>query len=392
MIPTLRCQSCESSGLQIFYEALAVPIHNSLLVSSRQEALDFPTGDIRLSFCSTCGFIQNSAFDLSLMHYSPEYEDTQAYSLKHIRFARELAQHLLERYDLRGKDILEIGCGKGDFLILICELGGCRGIGFDPAYSEGAIPSSERSQVRFVRDLYSESYRDVSADLVCCRHTLEHIPNVRSFVQMVRSCLEGRSNTVVFFEVPDTARILDEEAFWDIYYEHCAYFTLGSLARLFSLCGFDLLDLRKSFGNQYLLLEAKPAATNTRLSFDDADLAGLQLLVQRFAQRLSGRLAEWREKLHKAYNQGQRVVLWGGGSKAAGFLTSLGIREEIQYIVDINPKKQGGFLPGTGQEIVGPAFLSSYRPDRVILMNPIYQDEVAQDINNLGITTKIEVL
>ena len=64
----------------------------------------------------------------------------------------------------------------------------------------------------------------------------------------------------LFFELPDTERVLDECAFWDIYYEHCSYFTPGSLERLFRRSGFEVTRQWKAFDDQYLMLEARPGA------------------------------------------------------------------------------------------------------------------------------------
>ena len=94
-----------------------------------------------------------------------------------------------------------------------------------------------------------------------------------------------------------------------------------------------------------------------------------------------------RSSVARANNQ--RVVLWGGGSKAVAFLTTLGIRDEIQYAVDINPHKHGAYLAGTGQEVVAPAFLRSYRPDLVIIMNPVYVDEITRDLAAMGLQPEI---
>jgi hypothetical protein len=57
--------------------------------------------------------------------------------------------------------------------------------------------------------------------------------------------------------------------------------------------------------------------------------------------------------------------------------------------VDINPYKHGTYMAGTGQEIVGPEFLRAYRPDVVIVMNPIYCNEIQRDLDGMGITAEL---
>jgi hypothetical protein len=82
----------------------------------------------------------------------------------------------------------------------------------------------------------------------------------------------------------------------------------------------------------------------------------------------------------------QRVVVWGSGSKGITYLNMLPAAASIHYAVDINPRKQGMHITGTGQRIVGPAFLADYNPDAVIVMNPLYIDEIRQTLNELGVT------
>ena len=74
----------------------------------------------------------------------------------------------------------------------------------------------------------------------------------------VRAAIGDRTDTVVLFELPDVLRVLRDAAFWDVYYEHCSYFSPGSLARLFRLTGFEVLRLEMDYDDQYILLEAKP--------------------------------------------------------------------------------------------------------------------------------------
>jgi SAM-dependent methyltransferase len=253
-----NCPSCDAVGMSIFYELQSVPLHSVLLLSTRQKALDYPTGDIALGFCPICGFISNVAFDSSLQEYSSGYEATQAFSPTFSAFAHRLAERLIDQYDLRGKDIIEIGCGQGEFLTMLCELGGNRGVGFDPAYVGPRTESQAQNRITFIKDFYSERYADYRGDFVCCKMTLEHIQRPADFVSTVRRSLGDQSDTIVFFQVPDVLRILRERAFWDIYYEHCSYFSLGSLARLFRKCGFDVIRLAKEYDGQYLMIEARP--------------------------------------------------------------------------------------------------------------------------------------
>lgn len=384
------CHTCDARDISIFCEMKSVPVHSVLLMPSREIAINYPKGDMALGFCQNCGFISNVAFNPSMHEYSSKYEETQGFSPTFNTFHRNLASQLISRYNLRNKDIIEIGCGKGEFLTLLCELGGNRGVGFDPSYISERNQSEVRNRITFIRDFYSEKYADYRGDFICCKMTLEHIHLTADFVRTVRRSLENQQDTVVFFQVPNVIPILRGLGFWDIYYEHCSYFSLGSLAHLFRTCGFDVINLARDYNDQYLIIEARPDnGTNGILLEDEDDFSELSKDVIYFSQNYQKTLDRWEYKLKEIKQSGMRAVIWGSGSKGVAFLTSLNITDEIEFVVDINPYKQGMYMPGTGHKIVGPAFLQEYKPDIAIIMNPIYREEIQQDLQKRGLATEL---
>jgi hypothetical protein len=382
----LRCPSCGSSGLEVFHEQEDIPVHSVRLVATREEALTFPRGSLRLGFCAQCGFITNTAYDSAPQDYSVSYEETQGFSPTFSAWANDLAGRWVDRYDLHDKDVLEIGSGKGEFLISMVEQGAGRGVGIDPSFVEGRVDSHVADRVTFIKDYYSEAHGHLTGDAVVCRHTLEHIHPTGEFMSLVRRSLEGRTDTVVLFELPDVGRVLREVAFWDIYYEHCSYFTPGSLARLYRRAGLEVLDLALEYDGQYILIEGRPAngapSPKHRLEEDPAEVAED---ARRFVTDFAKTRADWQERLANARADGRRTVIWGGGSKGVSFLTTLGIGSEVEYVVDVNPHKQGMYMAGTGHRVVAPEILRDYRPDLVIAMNPIYLGEIGAALSSLGV-------
>ncbi len=385
-----NCKSCSSSDVTVFHRLSNVPVNSCLLFADRSQAESYPRGEIVLGFCRKCGFISNLCFNSALARYTEGYEEQQSFSPRFNQFARELATGLIERHNLRDKTVVEIGCGKGDFLLLLSELGRNRGVGIDPTYVPGRNDGSASDKVTFIRDFYSERYAQHTGDMICCRHTLEHISDTAAFVQTVRRGIGDKTNTLVFFELPDVERVLHECAFWDIYYEHCSYFSLGSLARLFRACGFEVTDLAKAYDGQYLLIEAKPAkgAVSTPLH-NEEPVEELSRAVDEFRTRYDQVVKQWRKQVQSIREAGQRGVIWGSSSKCVAFLKTIGISDEIEYIVDINPHRQGKYLPGSGKLIVAPSFLREYRPDAVIAMNPIYLDEIRSELTSLGLQPEL---
>lgn len=387
------CPSCRATETRIFHELRQVPAHSVLLLPTQAEARAYPRGDIALGFCSSCGFISNTAFDQRLNHYDGDYEATQGFSPTFNQFHRRLAGYLIDRYSLAGRTVVEIGCGQGEFLQLLSEAGGCKGIGFDPAFDPCRHELPDNPEVKIIRDYYSEHYADIHGDLFCCKMTLEHIPDVRAFVGSVARAVVGRPRTPVFFQVPNARYILRDTAFWDIYYEHCSYFTPGALARLFRACGFTVTDLWCDYGDQYVMVEARidPTGAPGRLAAEEP-VAEAARLVEQFAAAYPRRLEEWRGLVERIRREGLRAVVWGAGSKAVAFFSALQVRDEIPFAVDINPYKHETFMAGSGQEIVAPEFLRQYQPQLVIIMNPIYRDEIGRDLERLGVAAEIAQL
>ncbi len=377
--------------MQSFYHVDNIPVHSCLLMPTREEAVSYPTGTLHLGFCPNCGFVCNTAFDPGMHEYSARYEETQGFSPTFNKFAKQLAQDLVDKHNLGpGTTVLEIGCGKGEFLVLMCELGKCNGIGLDPGYRPERTNSEAAKRIEFIVDFYGPKYSHLTADFICCRHTLEHIAPTHEFMADLRKTIGNRKDTIVFFELPDVMRELVEGAFWDLYYEHCTYFSAGSLARLFRQTHFNVTELEVVYAGQYLLITATPTDGPTQPSLPlENDLAELKQRVAAFPEVCGKAIRYWRSFVEERAAKGQRVVLWGSGSKGVSFLTTLRLMDEIEYVVDINPFRQGKFMPGTGQQIVGPDFLPNYKPDCVIVMNPIYVDEIRRDLEQRGLKPEL---
>ena len=96
------CPCCGSSGLKDFYEVRDVPAQSNAVLRSREEAMAFPRASVKLAFCPTCGFITNTLFDPAVEDQGAGYEATQACSGTFNRFARELAQSWIDRFQLAG--------------------------------------------------------------------------------------------------------------------------------------------------------------------------------------------------------------------------------------------------------------------------------------------------
>ncbi|MDH3579118.1 MAG: class I SAM-dependent methyltransferase [Hyphomicrobiales bacterium] len=385
-----NCPCCGGPAIQSIYSVRDIPVHSCVLLDTLEDALKFPRRDLDLVFCSDCGFAFNSIFDEAIMGYSTNFEESQHFSGTFNSFAKELARDIAQKAGLKGKHVLEIGCGKGEFLLELCGLDDSTGLGIDPGYREDRVAGKTSGKVDFIVDFFGPAYNELEADIILCRHTLEHICPVRDFVADIRQMVGDRRDVLVFFETPDAERVLAEGAFWDIYYEHCSYFSAGTHARLFRRQGFDVTEVDLVYDRQYIVQYARPAegVSEPRLPLEN-DLGRMKELAAAFPGRVTQIQAHWRDLVTSASAEGKHVAIWGGGSKGVSFVTTLGLRTEVRSVVDINPYKQGKFLPGSGHRVIAPQALVDDPPDIVIVMNPVYVDEISEQLRGLGISADV---
>ena len=389
MIHSATCTACGNS-MRTIYEVRGIPTNSCIMLESREEALAYPVGDITLGFCDACGFIRNTSFDPMMAEYSGRYEETQSFSETFNAFHQELVDTLIERWDLHGKRIIEIGCGKGEFLSLLCQAGGNTGTGFDPGFDpERGIGQCE--EIEFVQDFYTERTCTKPADFVACKMTLEHIRDVAEFVRSMKHAMSNRYKSTLFVQVPESRRIISECAFEDIYYEHCSYFTPGSIARLFRRLELDVLNLEVTYGDQYLTVEAGNRAAGDRSMELEESLGELRCEVENFSTRCTEKINEWTELL-ASYRERGPIAIWGSGSKALAFLYAVEAVNGISRVVDINPHRHGFFLPGIGLKISSPDSLREDPPAAVIAMNRVYTQEIQDSLDAMGLNADLIAL
>ena len=324
------------------YSQQDFPVFQNRMYDSEAEAMSCPLGDIHLVEDQGTGLVFNQSFDESKLVYDNNYQNEQAHSPAFKLHLERVAEIVSSQ--MGEEKLVEVGCGKGFFLELLLQ-GNFDIVGYDPTY-EGSNPR-----------IRAENFRpDVvggPANLIL-RHVLEHIQHPFDFLKKLNLANEGTGK--IYIEVPCLDWIFQHRAWFDIFYEHVNYFRLCDFQKMFG----RILECGHLFGGQYIYIVADLATLKRpEYSQDDA----VQFPAP-FAPK-------------KVSYPGD--VVWGGASK--GVIFSL-LRQRIGFpvsiVIDINPSKQGRYLPVTGLRVQSPdeALSQLSKGAKIYVMNSNYLDEI----------------
>jgi len=362
------------------YKREHCPAMNNVTYETEREAVGSPVGELELILCHKCGLVFNSVFDATLLNYDRRYDNSRNSSKAYCDYLDELVANFAGDISKDAK-ILEVGCGNGDFLKILCEKTGASGFGYDQTYT---------GEVNYkTATLYKEYFKPPTSrrtyDVLVLRHDLEHDHQPYLFLKdLCRSevLVEGAK---IWIETPDLEWIVKRGAFYDVTYEHCNYFSKDSLATLVSSIGFCNIRSTNVFGGQYLLLEAAYRAADQKWPEGNSSTSGVDLknVFDTFQKRCSDLI-----------RTSENLCVWGASGKGVIFLSCLDaeLSEKVKRVVDINRNKQGRYLPGSAKCVQAPEVLKQVQGCiDVLIMNEVYSKEIESDLQEMGVVSRVHI-
>lgn len=374
----MNCPLCKSSELSLMASRKNFPVLQNVLCDTPEKSEKIPRGDISLYMCKTCEFVFNATY--KQVNYDKNYENYQGCSSLFGDYLKNNAKKVAD-YIIGQKQpvlLLEIGCGQGNFLTEVMSYIPddlkVSAIGYDPA-----CKAENNSRLQFVTKYFDEeaakfvsSLKEFPIKVCLSRHVIEHIqdPNL-----ILKSCSLLDAGTHIFLETPNVDWILKHNAFEDIVYEHCSFYSPKSIQYLLQKYGFSLVEFSSVFGGQYMWIEAEKEETVENRCFSYRK--GEETLFNKWIKSTSS----------VGGGGGIEFIVWGAGAKCVAFLQAIDPNKKyISKVIDINPRKQGMFLSGSGHKIVPPEYLKTVKKSKVlIIMNENYLNEIKECVANMGI-------
>ena len=331
-----------------------LPIFQNKMFLESADAINCTKGDVVLVQNTDTGLIYNAAFNQNLMQYDDNYQNEQAHSTVFQQHLNDV-KSIIERCFLT-KSFIEVGCGKGYFLEYMGKAG-FDVVGLDPTY-EGQNPK--------VIKKYFEPSLGLQSDGIVLRHVLEHVSNPYAFLATIAEANGNKG--YIYIEVPCLDWICEHRAWFDIFYEHVNYFRLADFHRMFG----NVIESGHVFGGQYLYVVAD-LATLKKPICTEADIFTFPCDFLSDIKRIADSA------------KSQSNVIWGGASKGvifALYMQRAGV--SIDFVIDINPAKQGKYLGASGLRVSSPkeVLCKLEKGNDIFVMNSNYLEEIIKLSDN----------
>ncbi|MCA9142728.1 MAG: methyltransferase domain-containing protein [Planctomycetaceae bacterium] len=385
------CPLCGSTRADSLLTLTDIPTNCHRLSLAGDEARAAPRGDLELVFCGQCELLYNRRFEPGKLIYDSRYENAQHFSPLFQKYITDLATELTATHDLRNKTTLEIGCGDGRFLKLLCSEPASCGIGYDPAGTD--TPLADNIQIR------TTTFDDQACEPVhfaVSRHVLEHVRAPLDFLKSIHRCLETHNGTI-YVEVPNADYMLQLSSTWDLLYEHGLYFTSNALRYAMKHAGFEVLQIQECFGGQFLSAEGIATAGNDgrRHTFAGSEASVTDSLANHaasFGSVVRKSIDRWSDEFRIWKERRISVAIWGAGTKGIMFANQVDMADNLAALVDVNPRKWHRYIPGAAIAISPPDDQALSDVQVVLVMNPIYETEIRQHFANAGWTAEFIVV
>ena len=315
--------------------------------------------DLQIDQCASCGLVQHS---LPPVSYHRDVIRAIVYSAEMAAFRLQQLGGWIRDFDLHNQNVLEIGCGRGEYLDLLMRSGAQRVFGL-----ENAGLSVQQASVRGlnVRQGYlSADFSNPWAfrfDAFAIFSFLEHWPDLKGSLNKLHTLLnEGAPGLI---EVPNFDFIIQNGLYSEFTTDHIFYFDKNSLRTVLELCGFEVQSV-DSIWHDYIL----SARVKKRSRLDARGFKTKQTEIVAQLRSFTGRF------------QPPDVVIWGAGHQALAVIALARLKDQVSHVIDSAAFKQYKFTPASHLLIKPPDSLLQDKPHAIVIMAAAYSDEVAATI------------
>ena len=392
----VTCRGCGELLSLTFLDLGSSPIANDLITLENLNSpeIQYP---LHTMTCTSCAFVQLPEVALRESLFRSDYVYFSSYSTSWLAHAKEYVSLLTSRLNLGIEDLVVEVASNDGYLLQYFSEAGIQVLGVEPAsgVAEVAIAKGIPTIIDFFgEEIARQLAKKTKPRLMLGNNVLAHVPNIHDFIEGFSLLIDDEG--LITFEFPHLLNLIRNNQFDTIYHEHYSYLSITALKPIFESHGLKIVDIEKlsTHGGSIRIFVAKAESIwetqdvvnmtlNEELVFDPRDRTVWTSLQERTLKTKLDLVAE----LVRCKKEGIRVAAYGAAAKGNTLLNYSGIDSDfIEYVVDLNPQKQGNFLPGSRIPIVGDLVLNENPPDVLLVLPWNIIDEVKVQLNHLSST------
>ena len=367
------CPCCGKSSFTEIFKNDNIPQYNLSYQETLNKALDIPNVCVNFVKCNNCEFTFNKEY--TQLDYLVEYNVNRSHSTVFNEYLNKIISKLLINLPNEINNVVEVGASHCDFAnALLNEKPNLNYFAYDPSTTTTNININKN--LHFFKTYYDVSFFN-KPDLLILRHVLEHISNIRKFMNIILH--EGPK--YLFIEIP-CFEFIERENGYNYHYfsnEHCSYFNTNSFKYFMNSLGYFPIYLDREFGGEYIVSFWQKQSEKKLQKV---------VLSQTNINKLVGNFNSWKLLIKNQILDNS--IIWGAGGKGVMLTNILELNHEnTPFIIDLNKDIQGKYIPSNGIQIVSPEILLEYNLSSVINLNPLYNVEIKNHVSKLGLNTNV---
>ena len=384
----MGCPCCGSKSVQDLMAVPNAPLSCATLFKTDRDALSSRSCNLNIVLCESCSHIYNDSFNSEFPDlYQSDYHSSVTASPQARLDQNNIASRLNDFVILKGKTVLEIGCGDGFFMNQLNSFG-AELIGYEPSATFELVVNRPGILVHnSYFDFEAEENSHPSVDMVVMRHVLEHMEDPKHVLEcFLNGIFKSPQPKYLFVEVPNAETMLTQDLYFDFYNDHIQYFSSVSLLHLLRLVGWKPIE-ELSSGTEFIRLLCVPGNEGTVPDVIDkkADRSSVEEMwstAMRFKQDYSDWEVNLKSLLDSVIQKGAKLAIWGAGARGISlinFMRKMAVQPE--YLVDTDVNKHGKYVPLTDLQVYPADHLHDNPVDYVMVSSYTFLDEIVTDLS-----------